>query len=152
MMDTRELAQLAMESGAYRDIELDILIDTLDSWKAGPGRPYFLVEVQDDRRPAGFCLFKRASDTEFTFDIHTFLVGRQYRCKGPADRLLELVIEEVLLSARSAMIRVEISTIKESAVEPGFFPAHGFGILGHIPDFYSPGNDYWIYARRTSRS
>ena len=30
MMDTREYEQLALESGVYRDIELDILMDTLE--------------------------------------------------------------------------------------------------------------------------
>ncbi|MCK7506482.1 MAG: hypothetical protein MZV70_22120 [Desulfobacterales bacterium] len=42
-----------MESGVYKDIELDILIDTLDSWKSRPGSPYSLVEVRDSREPAG---------------------------------------------------------------------------------------------------
>ncbi|NLJ45874.1 MAG: GNAT family N-acetyltransferase [Treponema sp.] len=151
MMETRDYEQLALESGVYKDIELDILIDTLESWKSRPGSPFSLVEVRDSREPAGFCLFQRASNTTSTFDIHTFLVGRDYKGKGAADKLLELLTEEILSSVRSAMIRVEVSSMKENAVEPGFFTARGFEILGHIPDFYGPGNDYWIYAKQVNR-
>lgn len=151
MMETRDYEQLALESGVYKDIELDILIDTLESWKARPGSPYSLVEVRDSREPAGFCLFHRASNTESTFDIHTFLVGRDYRGKGASDKLLELLSEEVLSSTRSAMIRIETSSVKEAAVEPRFFSSRGFETIGHIPDFYGPGNDYWIYAKQVTR-
>ena len=151
MMETRDYEQLALESGVYKDIELDILIDTLDSWKSRPGSPYSLVEVRDSREPAGFCLFQRAPNTETTFDVHTFLVGRDYRGKGAADKLLELLSEEILASLRSAMIRIEVSSMKEAAVEPGFFGSRGFETIGHIPDFYGPGNDYWIYAKQVTR-
>lgn len=152
MMETRDYEQLALESGVYKDIELDILIDTLDSWKARPGSPYSLVEVRDSREPAGFCLFQRAANTESTFDIHTFLVGRDYRGKGAAEKLLDLLAEEILASVRSAMIRIETSSTKENAVEPRFFTARGFETIGHIPDFYGPGNDYWIYAKQVART
>ena len=152
MMDTRDYEQLALESGVYKDIELDILIDTLDSWKSRPGSPYSLVEVRDSRDPAGFCLFLRAANTESTFDIHTFLVGRNYRGKGAADKLLELLIEEALSAAPSVMLRIETSSLKESAVESGFYLSRGFETLGHIPNFYGTGNDYWIYARLVTRS
>ncbi len=151
MMDTREYEQLAMESGVYRDIELDILIDTLDSWKKRPGDPYSLVEIRDNREIAGFCLYQRAANTDFTFDIHSFLVGKAYRGKGAADKLLELLIEEILSRTTSAMIRIEISTIKEAAVETGFFSSRGFETIGHIQDFYGSGNDYFIYARHILR-
>ncbi len=152
MMETRDYEQLALESGVYKDIELDILIDTLDSWKARPGSPYSLVEVRDSREPAGFCLFQRAANTESTFDVHTFLVGRDYRGKGAAEKLLDLLTEEILASVRSAMVRIETSSLKENAVEPRFFSAHGFETIGHIPDFYGPGNDYWIYAKQVARA
>lgn len=152
MMETRDYEQLALESGVYKDIELDILIDTLDSWKARPGSPYSLVEVRDSREPAGFCLFQRAANTESTFDVHTFLVGRDYRGKGAAEKLLDLLAEEILASVRSAMIRIETSSLKENAVETRFFTARGFETIGHIPDFYGPGNDYWIYAKQVART
>ncbi len=152
MMETRDYEQLALESGVYKDIELDILIDTLDSWKARPGSPYSLVEVRDSREPAGFCLFQRAANTESTFDVHTFLVGRDYRGKGAAEKLLDLLAEEILASVRSAMIRIETSSLKENAVETRFFTARGFETIGHIPDFYGPGNDYWIYAKQVVRT
>ncbi|MCK7506483.1 MAG: hypothetical protein MZV70_22125 [Desulfobacterales bacterium] len=37
-------------------------------------------------------------------------MGRDYRGKGAADKLLELLAEEVLASVRSAMLRIEISS------------------------------------------
>ena len=151
MMETREYEQLALESGVYKDIELDILMDTLASWRKQPGDPYSLVEIRDGQQPAGFCLFQRATNTDYTFDIHTFLIGRNYRGKKAAEKLLELLVEDILSKSPSAMLRIETSSLKESAIEPGFFASQGFETIGHIPDFYGSGNDYFIFALHVLR-
>ncbi|MBP7096824.1 MAG: GNAT family N-acetyltransferase [Spirochaetia bacterium] len=152
MIDVREYEQLALETGAYRDIELDILGETLEVWKERPGQPYTLVEIRDGKQLAGFCLYHKAQATEYTYDIHTLAVGRDYRGKGVGTRLVELVRDEIVTREPYGIIRSETSKAKERAIEPGFYEANGFETIGHIPDFYENENDYYIYARAATRA
>jgi len=137
MINIREYELLSLETGAYRDIELDILKETLAAWKESPGSPFELIELRDGTVLAGF-------------DVHTIVVGRDYRNKAVGPRLIEL-LEERLLAARSyAVIRVETSKVKESAIGDSFFQNDGFQTIGHIPSFYDAENDYYIYVKAVS--
>lgn len=150
MINIREYELLALETGAYRDIELDILNETLGVWKEHPGAPYELIELRDGLVLAGFCLFYRSPNTEYTFDIHTFAVGRDYRNKAVGPRLMELLEERIASGNPRAVIRIETSRHKEEAIGDGFFCANGFQTIGHIPGFYETDNDYFIYVRSIS--
>jgi ribosomal protein S18 acetylase RimI-like enzyme len=150
MINIREYELLTLETGAYRDIELDILKETLAAWKESPGKPYELIELRDGRVLAGFCLFYRSPNTEYTFDIHTFVVGRDYRNKAVGPRLLELLDDEIARRERYAVVRVETSRLKESAIGDSFFTLNDFQTIGHIPGFYELDNDYYIYVRSVS--
>lgn len=150
MINVREYELLTMETGSYQDIELDILRETLNVWKDRPGVPYELIELRDGQVLAGFCLFYRSPNTEYTFDIHTFVVGRDYRSKAVGPRLVELLEESISSQVPYAVIRIETSKVKESAIANGFFESVGFQTIGHIPGFYETDNDYYIYVRAVS--
>lgn len=150
MLDVREYTELVAENGAYKDIELDILKDTLVVWSERPGKPYTLIEIRDGRVLAGFALFMRAQNTDFTYDIHTIAIDRDYRGKGVGRKLLEMLEEELLRNEPQAIIRAELSKAKEEAVEMGLFLEAGYTLVGHIPSFYETENDYFIYAKHVS--
>ena len=147
MINIREYELLSLETGAYRDIELDILKETLATWKEKPGDPFELIELRDGATLAGFCLYYRAPNTDYTFDVHTFVVGRDYRNKAVGPRLVELLEERLLESRNYAVIRTETSKLKEDSVGEGFFQSNGFQTIGHIPAFYDVDNDYYIYVK-----
>lgn len=150
MINVREYELLTMETSAYRDIELDILKETLAAWKEKPGDPYELIELRDGLILAGFCLFYHSPNTEYTYDVHTFVVGQDYRNKAVGPRLLELLEEQLLTKRSYAVIRIETSRLKEEAIGDGFYSANGFQIIGHIPGFYEEENDYYIYVKAAS--
>ncbi len=150
MINIREYELLSMETGAYRDIELDILKEALATWKERPGAPFELIELRDGTVLAGFCLYYRSPNTDYTFDVHTFVVGRDYRNKAVGPRLIELLEERIRESCRFAVIRIETSRVKENSVGDSFFQGIGFQTIGHIPSFYDAENDYYIYVRAVS--
>lgn len=150
MINIREYELLSLETGAYRDIELDILKEALSAWKDNPGRPFELIELRDGMVLAGFCLYYRSPNTDYTFDIHTYVVGRDYRNRAVGPRVLELLEEHLLEQRPYAVIRVETSRVKENAVGDSFFSANGFQTIGHIPAFYDAENDYYIYVKAVS--
>lgn len=139
-----------METGAYRDIELDILKEALSTWKERPGSPFELIELRDGVVLAGFCLYYRSPNTDYTYDIHTFVVGRDYKNKAVGPRLVELLEERLRETCRFAVIRIETSKVKENAIGDAFFQNIGFQTIGHIPSFYDAENDYYIYVRAVS--
>ncbi len=150
MINIREYELVSLETGAYKDIELDILKETLATWKEKPGAPFELIELRDGSILAGFCLYYHAPNTEYTYDIHTLVVGRDYRNKAVGPRLIELLEERLLETRKFAVIRIETSKVKESAIGDSFFSSVGFHTIGHIPAFYDVENDYFIYVRAVS--
>lgn len=150
MINIREYELVSLETGAYRDIELDILKEALATWKEKPGAPFELIELRDGPILAGFCLYYHAPNTDYTYDVNTFVVGRDYRNKAVGPRLVELLEERLLETRKFAVIRIETSKVKESAIGDGFFLSIGFQTIGHIPGFYDAENDYYIYVKAVS--
>ncbi|MBL8966418.1 MAG: GNAT family N-acetyltransferase [Spirochaetaceae bacterium] len=128
-------------------MELEILKETFQSWKARPGDPFTILELRDGRLLAGFAVFTRAQNTDFTFDIVAICVDQGYHGKGVGERLVEMIEEEARRIAGSAIVRIETSLRKEEAADSGLFASSGYALLGHIVDFYGEGNDYFMYAR-----
>ncbi len=148
MVNIVEYELLSMETAVFEDIELDLLRETLKVWKDKPAKPYELVEVREGRTLAGFCLFYKSPDTEYTFDIHSFVIGSRYRNSAFGGSLLSLVMDKVSSLVSCGVLRIETSRNKENSVADGFFPSHGFQLIGHIPDFYKSDNDYYIYMKQ----
>jgi GNAT superfamily N-acetyltransferase len=147
MIDPREYVAIARETGVYEDIELDMLQDTLAAWERSPGDPYGLVELRDGKVLAGFILVCRDESSNHSFDARAFCVDPSYAGKGIAGRLLETLEERTLERESSAILRFEASARKEAAFGEGALARAGYALIGHIPDFYGRGNDYFMYAK-----
>jgi ribosomal protein S18 acetylase RimI-like enzyme len=142
-----EYVRIASDTGMYQEIELEILEETIKTQLAEPGKPYMMVEVRDGKALAGFALFHKIHGTDCTWDIHTILIDLNYQGMGIGSRLLALIEEKICLTDPIAVVRVEISKKREVLIEDGLFLSAGYMLIGHIPDYYEPGNDYCIYTR-----
>jgi GNAT superfamily N-acetyltransferase len=151
MIDVREYESLARETGAYKDIEIDILKETLLDWQDHPGQPYTLLDLRDGKILAGFAIFAKAPNTDFTYDIRDICIERAYIGKGVSLRLMEMLEEEARRLESSAILRLETSRRKEDAMGRGSLAAAGFATIGHIADFYATGDDYYIFAKHVIR-
>lgn len=150
MININEYIQLSQETGAFRDIELDILEEALQVWKANPGAQFELIELRDGAVLAGFCLYNKAGHTDFSFDIHNLIVGRDYKNKFVGLKLVELLEENLRKHNNFSIIRIETSCAKESVLGSNFYLDMDFMLLGHIPSFYDKNNDYFIYIKSVS--
>jgi len=148
--DITEYEYLVLELQILKEIELDILHETLLTWKQNPGDPYMVTEIRDGKQLAGFCIYYQSPNTEYSYDIHTFCVGVNYRHTQVADDLLYQLEQELLKKHTHAVIRVETSQSKEMAIRENFYFNAGFQKIGHIPSYYELGNDYFIYSKSIS--
>jgi len=151
MTDLSEYQDLARAIGGFKDIELDILKETLQAWKERPGDPHTLLEIRDGRILAGFAVLCRASNTDFTFDVRAFCVDPSYVGKGVAERLVSMLEEEVLRTEPAGILRMETSSRKEAAFGRGVLGAAGYALIGHIADFYGAEDDFYMYAKHLRR-
>ncbi len=151
MIDLHDYEDLALESGAFKDIELDILKEILVEWQERPDTSHTVLELRDGKILAGFVAFCREAGTDYSFELRFLCVDRAYVGKGVAEALLDSIEEEVLRREASAIIRIETSTKKESTVGAGAFSAKAYATMGHITDFYGPGDDYYMYAKHINR-
>ena len=151
MIDLSEYEGLAQETGAFKDIELDILKESLAAWQKRPGDPYAVIELRDGKQLAGFAVICREAGTEYTYDLRAMCIERSYVGKGVSASLLAMIEEDVLRTERSAILRFETSMRKEAAMDSGALAGRGFSLIGHIPDFYAPGDDYFMYAKHLHR-
>jgi ribosomal protein S18 acetylase RimI-like enzyme len=147
MIDVGEYEQLARESGAYKDIELDILREALLAWEKTPGEPYTLLELRDGKVLAGFAIVARTPNTDYSFDVRAICIEGAYAGKGVSQRLLEMLEGEIEGQGGQAILRFELSSRKVDALGDGLFNQAGYVLLGHIEDFYSEGDDYYMYAK-----
>jgi GNAT superfamily N-acetyltransferase len=151
MTELGEYQDLARGIGVFKDIELDILEETLRAWKERPGDPHTLLEIRDGRILAGFAVLCREADTDFTFDVRAFCIDRSYLGKGVAERLLSMLEEEVLRIEPVGILRMETSSRKESAIGRDVLGSAGYALIGHIAGFYGEGDDFYMYAKQIGR-
>jgi len=142
--------RLARETGAFLDIELEMLTESLRDWAGNPGEPYTLVERREGEALEGFALVRREASTEFTFDVTAFCLASSRAVREAGARLLEDVEREALRGEVSAIVRFEMSRRREKAVDRRLLVESGYALIGHIPDFYGPGDDYFMYAKHVS--
>lgn len=152
MIDPLEYEGLAHETGAFKDIELEILKEMISAWQERPGDPYTILELRDGKVLAGFAAMCKEPNTDYTYSLRAFCVDRSYIGKGVASSILALVEEELLKKEASAILRIETSAAKEEAIGTGVLAGRGYALIGHIPDFYEPGDDYFMYAKHFRRA
>jgi hypothetical protein len=151
MIDSREYERLALEMGAFKDIELEILKEAYSSWREKPGEPFTLLEVRDGKVLAGYAIACREASSDYTFDVRALCVEPSYVGKGVTANIIGMLEAELLRMEASAILRIETSTKKEAAVGKGVITEKGYSLIGHIPDFYEPGDDYYMYAKHLRR-
>jgi GNAT superfamily N-acetyltransferase len=151
MTGAREFEELVRRTGAYEDIEVQMLKEAFESYDRKPGEPFTVLELRDGKTLAGFAVMRREGSCSYSYTLQALCVDPTYIGKGVAEKLLEMIEEEALRLVVSAILRFELSAHKEAAFGAGILMARGYAILGHIADFYDAGNDYFMYAKHVTR-
>jgi len=138
---------VASHTGAFQSVEIDLLHETLVSWKSSPGDPYILLEVRDGKTLAAFAIISKTSGRESTYDIRYLVVDRDYQLSEGGKCLLKLIDEELLKRGGYAVIRIETADKKLKNLGTISLEDAGYKLIGHIPNFFGEGNDYYYYIR-----
>jgi len=151
-VDTQELEKAAGRTGVFKAVEIDLLHETLLSWKNSPGDPYTVLELRDGKSLVAFAIISRISGRESTYDIRYLVVDRDYRSTEGGKHLLQLIDDELLANSSYAVIRLESSGLKLLNIGPDTLTEAGYKIIGHIESYYGENNDYYYLIKIAYRN
>jgi ribosomal protein S18 acetylase RimI-like enzyme len=152
MTDIKSYLALARETGAFRDVEIDILEEVLEAWERDPAKDYTLIELMDGGKVAGFAIYGPVPMTDFSYDIYWIVVDKTLQGRGVGHQLMELIESTLLNSSGKAILRIETSGKKEYAYQQRFYQSCGYSLIGRICDFYEPGDDFLMYAKHITNA
>jgi len=150
-VNMQEFEQVASYTGAFKGVEIDLLHETLLSWKSSPGDPYTVLELRDGKTLVAFAIIGRINGRESTFDIRYIVVDRDYKSTEGGKHLLEMLDEDLLKKSSYAVIRLETSGKKLENLKPEAFLEAGYKMIGHIPGYYGQDDDYYYLIKTVYR-
>jgi ribosomal protein S18 acetylase RimI-like enzyme len=152
---------VAADRAAVRDIvervgnftadEIDVAMELVDEWLTEGEASGYLTRVlvdSDSARPVrGYVCFGPAPMTEGTFDLYWIAVDRDDQGRGFGARLLTAAEEEV--RARGGrLLLIETASQEAYAATIRFYERAGYVIESRIADYYRPGDDKLVFAKR----
>ncbi len=151
VVDMQEFERTAKTSGVFSGVEIDLLHETLLSWKSSPGDPYTVLELRDGRALVAYAIISKVNGRESTYDIRYTVIDRDYRSSSGGRRLLELIDEHILAQHSYGVIRLESSGKKLLGLGSGSFEQSGYRQIGHIAGYYGETDDYYYFVKTVYR-
>jgi len=151
-LDIEEFERVASRTGVFNGVEIDLLHETLLSWKSSQGDPYTVLELRDGKNLAAFAIIGRMSGRESTFDIRYIVLDRDYRTAQVGGRILEMIDADLLKKGSYAVIRLETSTSKLENAGVSTYEEGGYRVIGHIIGYYGEHDDYYYLMKTVYRN
>ena len=150
-IDMQEFERVAGNTGVFKGVEIDLLHETLLSWKSSPGDPYTVLELRDGKTLAAYAIISKVTSRESTYDIRYFVVDRDYRSTAGGKSLFALIDENLLKKSSYAVIRLETSGKKLASLGASSFEEAGYKSIGHILGYYGKDDDYFYLIKTIYR-
>jgi ribosomal protein S18 acetylase RimI-like enzyme len=147
--DRGDLERLLTESGTFNADEISVALEVIDDAIAEPGKDYHVLVADDDAgRVLSYICFGPTPMTEAAFDLYWVATHPDARGQGLASRLLQRMEAELSAGGRSPTVRIETSQLESYGAARVFYERAGYAEVGRIRDFYKPGDDLVIFAKR----
>lgn len=113
-----------------------------------PGNPDYLVLVAArEDKVLGYCCYGPTPMTQGTFDLYWIASSPQARGQGVGSALIS-AMEGDLRRRKGRVIRVETSAMEAYGPTRGFYAAMQYKEESRFRDFYKPGDDLIVLAKR----
>jgi len=138
---------LLRATDVFREDEIAVAMEVLDSFFARPGQDYFGVGAfTPDGELLGFSVSGPTPCTLGTWDLYWIAVSPAAQARGVGTILLKEVEGRL---ARSNARQLIIETSSRPPYDPtrAFYLKRGYREVARVPDFYEAGDDRVIYAK-----
>jgi ribosomal protein S18 acetylase RimI-like enzyme len=150
--DRSGVFRILENAGNFTPAEVGIALELIDEWlELGEHSGYltYVLEARDPEKSEvlGYVCFGPTPLTESTFDLYWIAVDKSKHRGGVGKRLLKFSEEEVLRRG-GKMLLIETSSQETYGGTIQFYERTGYQLVGKIPEYYKPGDDKLIFAKR----
>ena len=154
--DRSGVFRILENAGNFTPAEVGIALELIDEWlELGEHSGYltYVLEARDPEKSEvlGYVCFGPTPLTESTFDLYWIAVDKSKHRGGVGKRLLKFSEEEVLRRG-GKMLLIETSSQETYGGTIQFYERTGYELVGKIPEYYKPGDDKLIFAKRLAPS
>ena len=154
--DRSGIFRILENAGNFTPAEVGIALELIDEWLELGEHSGYLTYVLEARDPdksevLGYVCFGPTPLTESTFDLYWIAVDKSKHRGGVGKRLLKFSEEEVLRRG-GKMLLIETSSQETYGGTIQFYERTGYELVGKIPEYYKPGDDKLIFAKRLAPS
>lgn len=144
--DIPAIIGVALSSGLFAPDEAPLVQDMLDEYFANaPAGHHWLVA--QDAEVVGAAYVAPEAMADGVLNLYFIAVSRPVHRRGIGGALLDEV-EQIAGVADARLLLIETSSASEQAAARTFYEGRGYEMQGRIVDYYQPGDDKIIFARR----
>jgi ribosomal protein S18 acetylase RimI-like enzyme len=152
------LREILYATRAFREEEVAVALELFDEScgpavrvpfdpGAGVASYEFVGAFTRDGDLTGYVCYGATPGTDRTYDLYWIAVHPEHQGSGGGSRLLDEV-ERRLNDREARLLVVETSSRVDYAATRRFYERRGYREYARLSDFYAPGDDRVIYAKR----
>jgi GNAT superfamily N-acetyltransferase len=146
--DRQTVRQLVESTGVFSPVEIDVAVELVDECLArGAESGYYFIFAEEDGRTVGYASYGPIALTAASFDLYWIAVDKSMHGRKIGRLLLDKT-EELVREAGGKQIYIETSNRHQYVATRGFYLRCGYEQAALLEDFYAPGDDKVIYAKR----
>jgi len=142
------LSRLLARIPQFTPAEVACALELVDLALTRPDQPDYLFRIAaEGEEVLGYICYGPTPMTSGTFDLYWVAADPQAGARGIGTQLVE-AMESDLRARGGRLIRVETSAQEAYGATRGFYAKNGYREVARVPDFYKPGDDLCILAKR----
>jgi ribosomal protein S18 acetylase RimI-like enzyme len=150
--DRSGVFRILENAGNFTPEEVGTALELIDEWLDLGEHSGYLTYVLDARdeessEVLGYVCFGPTPLTESTYDLYWIAVDKSKHRGGVGKRLLKFAEEEIVRRG-GKMLLVETSSQETYGGTIQFYEKTGYDLVGKIKEYYKPGDDKLIFAKR----
>ncbi|MFH0900134.1 MAG: GNAT family N-acetyltransferase [Pseudomonadota bacterium] len=149
--DRGSIAGILTSDETFAAEEVAVALELVDSAIAKPDGDYeaLVAEEEEGMGVIGYVCYGRTPMTTATYDLYWLATHRRARGQGVGSKLV-VAMEEELGRRGAVTVRVETSLMEAYGAARSFYARARYLEAGRISDFYAPGDDLIVLAKRLS--
>jgi ribosomal protein S18 acetylase RimI-like enzyme len=139
-------------AGNFTPEEVETALELIDEWLElgeDSGYPTYVLEEEGEGDACvwGYVCFGKTPLTESTYDLYWIAVDKTKHRSGVGKMLLKFAEEEVFRRGGKLLL-AETSSMETYGGTIAFYEKTGYELVGKIKEYYKPGDDKLIFAKR----
>lgn len=140
--------RILVDTGMFRDDEVTVALEVIDAYFDNPDQDYTaLGAFTRGGELIGYSCHGPTPCTLGTWDLYWIAVAPTAQRTGAGSALLQEV-ERRLSALDARMLLIETSSQPRYQPTRAFYERHGYDEVARVPEFYAPGDDRVIFAKR----